>query len=146
MMNEYIGADVTEALHEEQWLTQLQETARKGSERAVGSSAITSAGASAAASISQVSIEAAAKDSLSSGTAVAAAAAVADASRGTTTGLAIQQTKTTWIGGDGVGNRKRLSRRLLAAVTARLPCRWPCVWQHLCGHLSLCDLAAASCV
>jgi hypothetical protein len=38
MMNEYIGDDITEKLHEEQWLTQLQATAHGGAERAAGSS------------------------------------------------------------------------------------------------------------
>jgi hypothetical protein len=38
MMNEYTGADITEKLHEEQWLSQLQETAHGGAERAAGSS------------------------------------------------------------------------------------------------------------
>jgi hypothetical protein len=36
MMNEYTGDDVTEKLHEEQWLTQLQATAHGGTERAAG--------------------------------------------------------------------------------------------------------------
>lgn len=37
MMNEYIGDDITEKLHEEQWLSQLQETAHGGTERAASS-------------------------------------------------------------------------------------------------------------
>jgi hypothetical protein len=83
MMNEYTGADATEKLHEEQWLTQLQETAREGSDRAVGShtdsgSSSSSEGAAAASAGGEEVLKAAAKDSLASGgqgTFVAAAAA-----------------------------------------------------------------------
>jgi hypothetical protein len=49
MMNEYTGDDITEKLHEEQWLGQLQETAHGGAERAAGSS---SSGSSSSSSSS----------------------------------------------------------------------------------------------
>jgi hypothetical protein len=45
MMNEYTGDDITEKLHEEQWLGQLQETAHGGAERAAGNSSSSSKGA-----------------------------------------------------------------------------------------------------
>jgi hypothetical protein len=105
MMNEYTGADVTEKLHEEQWLTQLQETAREGSDRAVGShtdsgsSSSSSEGAAAASAGGEEVLKAAAKDSLASGgqgtfVAAAAAAGQQEGPEGSSsTGKEVQQEK-----------------------------------------------------
>ncbi|KAF6266240.1 hypothetical protein COO60DRAFT_1632898 [Scenedesmus sp. NREL 46B-D3] len=51
MMNEYTGDDITEKLHEEQWLGQLQATAHGGAERAAGGSS--SSGEASKASVKQ---------------------------------------------------------------------------------------------
>lgn len=90
MMNEYIGNDITEKLHEEQWLTQLQATAHGGAERAAGSSSTVIAADDAAGA-------AQAKESLGAqGTAVAASLS----------------------GGDNASDRRR--RRRLAAAWSSL--------------------------
>lgn len=94
MMNEYIGNDVTEKLHEEQWLTQLQATAHGGTERAAGRSSSDSKQSGGGKEI---------KAEIAAGHAAAAAADVA--------------------GADGPGNRRRLAA-VWQRVTKKLRDVW----------------------
>jgi hypothetical protein len=73
MMNTYTGPDVTEQLHEEQWLTQLAETARVGGERAVGGSGSGSKGGAGGDKPASAAGAAAAVSAAAGGTVVAGA-------------------------------------------------------------------------
>jgi hypothetical protein len=57
MMNEYTGDDITEKLHEEQWLGQLQETAHGGAERAAGNSSSSSSSSSSKGAINKEAVK-----------------------------------------------------------------------------------------
>ena len=137
MMNEYVGADVTEKLHEEQWLTQLQETAKEGSNRAVGgsSSSSTDSGSSSAAALQAVpadgltDLAAAAKESIQKGGAgggtFVAAAATAEPAEGSATQprTVVQQEAAQGTGSSGSSDRRlrhRRPRQLLQGVARSL--------------------------
>ena len=66
-----MGADVTEKLQEEQWLTQLQETAKEGSNRAMGGSSGGGADNSSGKGSSAVALQAVPADGLTDLTAAA---------------------------------------------------------------------------
>jgi hypothetical protein len=132
MMNEYVGGDVTEKLHEEQWLTQLQETAKEGSDRAVGgSSSSTDSGGSSAAALQAVPADglthlaAARKESIqkagAAGTFVAAAATAEPAAGSATQPrTVVQQEAAQGTGSSDRRLRHRRPRQLLQGVARSL--------------------------
>ena len=129
MMNEYVGADVTEKLHEEQWLAQLQETAKEGSDRAVGGSSGSGAAAPQAVPADGLTdLAAAAKESIqkagAAGTFVAAAATAEPAANSATQPrTVVQQEAAQGTGSSGSSDRRlrhRRPRQLLQGVARSL--------------------------
>lgn len=139
-MNEYTGADFTEKLHEEQWLTQLQETAREGSDRAVGShSDSSSAGPAPAPATGEEALKAAAKDSLASGAqgTIVAGLSQQEGSEGASSGKAVQEETATAAAAAAAkkagGNDRRLQHRRPQQLSGRIARRLSSSWGSICS-------------
>lgn len=104
MMNEYVGDDITEKLHEEQWLTQFQATAHTGTDRAAAANTSSSSSSRSSASTEK-----------SSGGGKEIKAEVADG--------ADAAAVTAKTGGEQAGDRRRLLA-VLRGVTSRLKAVW----------------------